>query len=361
VSRVACWPDAAEELLLGAAILDEGLAVKAWNEWRASTGIDALAYGDAYRLLPLVYRRLSRLGRDDDEMPRLKALYRSAWTYNQVLFAHAGAAIVELERAGIRTLVLKGGALACLDYRDLGVRPMSDVDVLVRPERARDAMELLVRLGWRPPRRQPASVLHALHGEHFKDEAGRGIDLHWHGLQRRQADDDLWGSPVSLTLGEAHTLAPDPAARLMHVCVHGAEAGAPPPIRWVVDAATVVAGGEVAWPDLVERARRRHVTLLLARTLGYVRERYGVAVPADVVEQLAAAPRSRFERAAYRAAMQSRTLRNVLRQEWFRYRRLDRGRSWPAFARYLQLSMGYDRRRDLARHVVRRLRHGPLP
>jgi hypothetical protein len=86
-----------------------------------------------------------------------------------------------------------------------------------------------------------------------------------------------------------------------------------------------------------------------------------VAVPADVIEALAAAPRSRFERAAYRAAMQPRTVRHVLRQEWFRYRRVGRGRSWPAFARYLQLSMGYERPRDLVRHVVRRLRHGPLP
>ena len=360
MSRVACWPDAAEELLLGAALLDEGAAVEAWNEWRAGADLDALSH-DSRRLLPTVYRRLCGLGLESSEVPRLKDLYRWTWSHNQILFAHAGAAIVELQRAGIRTLVLKGGALAHLDYRDVGARPMTDVDLLVRPERAEDAMELLMRLGWRPPRRRPASVLGSLHGEHFKDEAARGIDLHWHGLQRRQADDDLWGSPVPLRLGPARTLAPDPAARLMHVCVHGAESGVPPPIRWVADAATIVAGGEVAWPDLVARARRRHVTLLLARTLGYVRERYGVDVPADVVEELASAPRSRFERAAYRAAMQPRTLRHVLRQEWFRYRRVGRGLSWPAFARYLQLSMGYERRRDLVRHVVRRLRHGPLP
>jgi hypothetical protein len=91
-----------------------------------------------------------------------------------------------------------------------------------------------------------------------------------------------------------------------------------------------------------------------------VRERYGVAVPEDVVDELAAAPRSRFERAAYRAAIQPRTIRHVLRQEWFRYRRVGRGRSWPAFARYLQLSLGHERRRDLVRHVVRRVLHGPL-
>jgi hypothetical protein len=360
VSRVACWPDAAEELLLGAALLDEGAAVEAWNEWRAGVDVDALSH-ESQRLLPMVYRRLRRLGLEDAEMPRLKGLYRWTWSHNQLLFAHGGAAIAELERAGIGTLVLKGGALVHLDYRDVGARPMADLDLLVRPERAEDAMELLMRLGWRPPRQRPASVLQALHGEHFKDDVGRGIDLHWHGLQRRQADDDLWGTPVPLTLGPARTLAPDAAARLMQVCVHGAESGDPPAIRWVADAATIVAGGEVAWPEFVERARRRHVTLLLARTLGYVRERYGAAVPEDVVEELAAAPRSRFERAAYRAAIQPRTVRHVVRQEWFRYRRVGRGRSWPGFARYLQLSMGYERRRDLVRHVVRRLRHGPLP
>jgi hypothetical protein len=221
-------------------------------------------------------------------------------------------------------------------------------------------MELMMGLGWRPPRPRPATVVGVLYAEHFKDEDGKGIDLHWHGLMRRQPDDDLWAGAVPLGLGSARTMAPDPAARLMGVCVHGAESGFPPPIRWVADAATIVAGGEVDWSALVERARRRQVTLLLARTLDYVRERYGAAVPEDVVEALATAPRSRFERSAYRAAMRSRTLRNVLRQEWFRYRRVGRGRSWPAFVRYLRLSMGYERQRDLSRHVVRRLRHGPV-
>jgi hypothetical protein len=357
-SRGACWPDEVEELLLAAALLEGDAAVDAWRRFRAGAEPESLE-PQSQQLLPLIYRRLLRQGYQDDAMPRLKGAYRWTWSRNQIFCRSAGAAILDLQAAGIETLVLKGGALALLDYHDLGARAMVDLDVLVRPEQVGRAAEILKTAGWRPVMRRPTDLLGVVTAHPFLHEGGRGIDLHWHALGRRQSDDDLWANAVPLTLGAAQTLAPDAAGRLMHVCVHGAESGPPPHVRWVADAATVVTRGEVTWRDLVERAERRQVTVILAQTLGYLRERFEVAIPDNVLAELRAVAPSRFERAAFRAATRPRTIGNVTRQEWFRYRRMTRRRSWPAFLSYLQLSMGYERRRDLARHVVRRLVHGP--
>jgi hypothetical protein len=129
-------------------------------------------------------------------------------------------------------------------------------------------------------------------------------------------------------------------------------------VRWVPDAAAIIAGGQVDWPALVERAPRHEVTLILAATLRYLRERMDVAIPAEVLEPLDATPVTRFERWSYEAAMGPRTLRAAMRKEWFRYRRVSRVRSWPGFLHFLRVSMGYQRRRDLVRHMVQRVVRG---
>ena len=53
-----------------------------------------------------------------------------------------------LNDASIPTILLKGMALSQRYYRDLGLRPMFDLDLLVPPQRAKAAYEILGPLGW---------------------------------------------------------------------------------------------------------------------------------------------------------------------------------------------------------------------
>jgi Uncharacterised nucleotidyltransferase len=352
-----CWPDAEQELLLAACVREGEAALEGWQRWRERVGV-ASADAHSLRLVPLAYRRLSELGVPSSELSDLKGAYRLSWSRTQMLFFRTGSAVAQLEGAGIRTLVLKGAAVALLDYGDPGTRPMSDIDVLVAPEDASRAMQVLADLGWRPLVARPAQLVGILHGHPFTEGENRGIDLHWQALQRRQSDQDLWDGAVPLELRGAGTLAPDPAWRLLHSLVHGAESGDPPAIRWVTDAAAVLRANDVDWDALVGHALARGVTLIAARSLAYLRETFALPIPGEPVEALAASPHSRFERASYRAAMRPRTIANVLRQEWFRYRRLH-PRPPPGFLTYLRASLLYEHRRDLAGHAVRRILHGP--
>jgi hypothetical protein len=68
---------------------------------------------------------------------------------NQSRLRLATELVAELQRAGIEVLVLKGLALSLLFYGDLSVRPMGDVDLLVRSEQARDAVHHLEQAGYR--------------------------------------------------------------------------------------------------------------------------------------------------------------------------------------------------------------------
>jgi hypothetical protein len=118
---------------------------------------------------------------------------------------------------------------------------------------------------------------------------------------------------------------------------------------------------EIDWPLLVEQARRREVTLGLGIALGYLRSTLDAPIPPEVVDELRRNPRSRVEAAGYRAATGDWDLRGVTRWHWFLCRQVtpSRTRAILDFPKYMQLHLGYDRRRDLARHVVGRLTGGP--
>jgi len=74
-------------------------------------------------------------------MGMLTGAYRRSWYRNQFLFDAAAKLIDQLAAAGVPVLVIKGAALCTLHYRDIGARPMDDVDMLVAPEHARLAMD----------------------------------------------------------------------------------------------------------------------------------------------------------------------------------------------------------------------------
>ena len=121
-SRPGCWPTPAQLLLLRAALWRGEDALAAWTEWAAHADLDRLDEG-SHRLLPLVYTNLHALGLAHPWLNRLKGLKRRTWYENRLLFHHMLPVAQAFESAAIKTLALKGPALATLYYPDLGARP----------------------------------------------------------------------------------------------------------------------------------------------------------------------------------------------------------------------------------------------
>src|SRR5262249_6896041 len=124
----AFWPTECQRLLLQTALLPRTRALAAWQEWRSRYDFFDHPHGDgAFKLYPLVYKRLVAERVDEPLLPRMKGIYRYWWSANQRLFGMATQVLGELHRAGVNTLVLKGAAVGPLYYKDSGSRPMSDV------------------------------------------------------------------------------------------------------------------------------------------------------------------------------------------------------------------------------------------
>lgn len=362
--KAAIWrPSAQQVRLLRAGLLDREAALGSWREWREHGGdVDELEEG-AFRLLPLVYRNLGG-DLDDPDTGRLKGIYRRSWTVNQISTRIGRRALEALRSDGVETLLLKGGALLGTAYRDVGARPMGDMDVAVPEEKVGAAVAALETAGFESTEPNPVRLLKVRHSQAFKDEDGLEVDLHRGMLWRPGLDQEFWRESVEIDLMGVPTRSLCPADQLLHVCIHGAAWNPVEPVRWAADACKTLeaAGEDFNWERLVQMATRGRLSLPLHDALTCLSTELEVAVPPKVLDQLAAVPLSHRERRAHEVLAQPPSSRRSAAMLWWFWERhhaqaaLDDARPGPRrFVRYLQGFWGLESASDVPGHAARRL------
>ena len=196
-------------------------------------------------------------------------------------------AVAALADAGISVLLLKGAALARTVYPAFRDRPMSDLDLLVRPGDAPRARSVLLGAGWAP---QFAGSCDELYGamHHLPPLADTRIpamrvrlELHTHLLPPISDPfalhpDELWAAAVPARGLPGEARVPSLHHRLLHCCIHFAWSHALEKAAWRTfrDAGVICSTGEVRWGEFVEMAVRSRAgsccywTLRLARAHG---------------------------------------------------------------------------------------------
>lgn len=361
MKRPPHWPTPDQRLLLRAALLDGTRAEEAWTAVLPRLDLDLLDDG-SQRLLPLLERNLSKLGIDNPHRDRMRGVHRFWWSRNQLLFHRGGEVLRALNDRKIPTVVLKGAAIAPRYYGDLGLRPMSDFDVLVPRDRVVETIGILERRGWTSAHKVHAGFRAIRHGVSFFDEGGRTIDLHWAMYAEDclpDSDVGVWATTEPVEVAGARTSTLPPSSQLINACGHGTKFATVSGIRWMVDATLIVRAGGIDWDAMVSEAVRRHFSVRMRLTLGYVAAALDAPVPQNVLERLAAQPVSRMERLEYQVRSRDHRLLGGLPGYWFNYLRSEdaRGRRLPlGFPRYLQHAWGLPSVRELPAAAGLRLR-----
>lgn len=129
------------------------------------------------------------------------------------------------DRAGIRTVALKGAALVAAGIVPAGERPMADVDVLVDGSRADEAHAIARRAGWQADHGDRVYEYTRTRHHHLPalvDGSGTMVEVHHRLLDRshprRRLDDLVRGRTVALPELDAHRL--DDIAMWLHLAVH---------------------------------------------------------------------------------------------------------------------------------------------
>jgi hypothetical protein len=336
--------------------------VAAWREWRDRVELQEIDRGSS-RLLPLLWFNLLANGIDDPWLPRIKGVYRHAWFSNQLRVKRLRTVEQVLADAGVELMVLKGIALAFASYPNPGLRPMDDMDLLVRPSDARRALDALGRAGWRAAVAHPERVLRVVHGAELQRGDDR-LDLHGHlfqGSLHAGLDARRWARSVLLELADGPLRVLDPTDQLLHVMIHGVESDPPAP-RWPADAMMVLRSGrdEIDWGRLAADAEEESRSLALAHAVAQLLRIFGrdrVPVPDAVIAQLRTRGWSGAERLEHRVAARTPLpvvgylLRRIV--DWRRWRRAIPSRR-GGLIRYLRLNWGLDSLAHLPLQVVRR-------
>lgn len=319
-------PTPEQQLLLNACLLDGEDAIASWRLWRAQVNFDHIDLG-SIRLLPLLADNLNRLNVKDPSFGIYRGVKRRTWARNQMLYSGAATIVGRLQAAGISVLALKGMVLALSYYKQMSLRPMGDVDVLVKRNDRVKALDQLERLGWRlqsPQRPRDAADFAIRHACAFEDPSNSevSVDLHWRLLWMQDSEDAeaaLWSRAVALEFDRTHCLAPCAADMLIHVCAHGARWNDFPPLRWIVDALLLLRSHNVDWTYLREQSARLRLDLQLADSLTYLHDVMRAPIPREILADLANSEARPIERLLYQAELhppEKRSLVTALRIHW---------------------------------------------
>ena len=352
-----------DELLLVAAFGDGEHATAAWMEWSHGRDLGALDPVEL-RLLPPVYRNLLDGGVPEAEIaPVVKQMARSTWVRTRLLLHEAAATIHLLASHGLDTLVLKGAALVAAGYCDAKVRPMSDFDLLVRPEQALAAASLLEAMGWRPDAPVDRRAVAFRHAVVFH-KAESGCDVHWWALWDSRdagADRRFWDEAELASLDGVQVRVLRPEHQLLHVIVHGTRSIDTTAVRWMGDALAVLKarGRDLAWEVFVAEVEARRLAYPVGEALAYLVETFHAAVPHQVIAALQSRRVSRGKRRLYRprpdnshadAFVYLRSLRHI----WLDQKGAPILTRLLWFPRNLQYSFGVQRMRWLPVEMTRR-------
>lgn len=202
----------------------------------------------------------------------------------------------ELGKRNIPLMALKGLHLAERVYRDISLRPMGDVDILVPRAELGNVVATLQRMGYGPEEDMSGAAQAMLELGHAVGLAhrrlGNLIEPHWSigepGYGYAPPIEAIWRSAVPGRLADAEVRLMSPEFVLLHVCAHLAcnhtfLLG----LRGLCDIAEIVrAHPALDWKIVIDHGRRHGWERGVAAALRLAHEHLGAAVPGDVLAAL---------------------------------------------------------------------------
>jgi hypothetical protein len=246
----------------------------------------ALQSGDALAVVPEHVR------------VRLKEERRATGLLNLRRYAEFRRIAQALRMRNIPLIALKGLHLADLVYRDISLRPMSDLDILVPRPQLAQTLATLRELDYGFDG-DFSGALDAILDTRCDVELRHRqmqlpLEVHWSLLAppSRYGDvlDDVWRSAARARPGDADALVMSPAFALLHICAHlTCNHVFDFSLRALCDIAAIVrAHPELDWSAFVDHGRRHGWGRGVAAALRLACEHLGAAVPADVLAALGA-------------------------------------------------------------------------
>ena len=191
---------------------------------------DVAAAACAHGVAPLIYHNLHRSGVIRLVPPRAMETLRNSYygnaARNSLLYDELRNVLNGFRDKKIEVIVLKGAALADTVYPNRALRPMSDIDLLVRKEQLGKVESKLLDMGYMVEERVKPKEFQREHHYHwvFKKKSAIAVEIHWN-IKRptgpfRIDIDGLWDRAKPIQIAGVEALALSPEDLLLHLCQH---------------------------------------------------------------------------------------------------------------------------------------------
>ena len=252
---------------------------------------------------PLLHRALQAGGLLDDipaaALLRLNEERRATALNNLGKYGEFRQIARALQARGIPCIALKGLHLAELVYRDISLRPMSDMDILVPHSQLGDAVTVLQAIGYGTGEDLSGAARDMLETSNCNlglahRRSGTWLEVHWTLSEpsERYAGllEDAWRSAVPARLGDVDAQVMSAEFLLLHVCLHLAWGHVFAfSLRGLCDIAEIVrVHPDLDWSVVVERARQHDLARGVAAALRLAGDHLGVPLPAAALTALGA-------------------------------------------------------------------------
>ena len=246
-----------------------------------------------HRVVPLLHHLLKVAGADSHVPAKLARRMREAYlrsaTRNLELYHELSKVLGALQDNATSVIVLKGAALAASIYRNIALRPMQDVDILVRSGDIRTADEVVLRLGYENRSYLPISETYTPWDKHVNYSNGV-IRLEIHPGIYEMPGLDPWINALQTRVAAVDAFILGAEDLLLHLCLHLGHHLRARHTRliWWCDIIEMLKyrGDELDWDYVVQVARDNQVGAVVERILHVLGEGADGRVPVGVLSQL---------------------------------------------------------------------------
>lgn len=247
-----------------------------------------------HSVTPLLYHNLKLLNLflpEDIEVELKEQFLKQAYR-NTFLFNELDKILHQLNEKNIPVIVLKGAYLATAVYENIGLRGMSDIDLLVKKEDLLRAEEAVLHLRGEPEQYNRIVLDSSCHFGYKLPDQGLRVEIHWSLVSANMPFlidvEGLWKRAQPLSSGQNNALALSPEDLLLHLCLHAAKHTFNLQIRMLCDLGEVISnyGDEMNWEILVDRAQLWGACRALYSFLWLSRELLEADIPLNLLNKI---------------------------------------------------------------------------
>jgi hypothetical protein len=222
-----------KKLLLQAALGDEALCLKSWNEWKDRIDIENID-SDSYHLLPLLYRNLLNNHINDHKITQLKGVYRRNWTKNQLFLSELTRICISFSEANISYLILGDIAINLSVYANLGDRVINNLELMIDLKNVDNSLNVLKELGWYSKIEIKESFVQFYSSICLWNDAGDQLQLHWR-LWRSIIYNDIKAEKIVIELNNLAIDVLDLPYQIIYTCSKIKLSGFDFKLYWLAD------------------------------------------------------------------------------------------------------------------------------